>query len=299
MKYLAFAAIVLLFSACGFNETTTNAIDGQDLFFPFNASAFSWKGIEKQNNDVKKRFILLAPKLLENEYARYADTSLGMKTRLEEFNAALHVVDLNGDNKDDLIYVGESGGEPQEIAFIQNTNNGFKVIFKEQQEITRLLFDKKKIKEIYVTDKGCCASNMIFNKIYQVNWDSKAPEFKRTYFSGHDQHTYMPQKYLEASYKIEVLNDNYKMRFKPIIDDTCTTYRGGEPLKGNTIATLNKGTTGRAIASQKDNTGRLWLLVELSSDHTIKSDVFYDDNEKDRSAKLGWISSRYVKRAGY
>ncbi|EHQ30160.1 hypothetical protein [Mucilaginibacter paludis] len=291
--------ITLLLAACNANQkpvTVAKTIARKEIMFPFGDTTFHWKQIEKQNDTLKERFMKVAAKLLQNEYSYYNQNEPSTPS-LSDFKQALHVVDFNGDGQDDLVFDGDSGGEPKVIAFILNTIAGFKIVFKDMQYVKRFDFDDKhRIESVYLQDPGCCDAHMTFNKIYHIEYRLAKPVFKRIYFTGHHQDTYFPKTYFSEPFRFEVLNNHYKIRTKPMIDDTCTTFISGDPLKGDAIGELRKGTRGRAIASQADKTGRLWWLVELDLKSKIKTSVFYDDEDMGISSKVGWISSRYAKK---
>ncbi|MBW4889921.1 hypothetical protein KXQ82_09345 [Mucilaginibacter sp. HMF5004] len=288
------AAFIILVLFCACHSDPRAVLSGNEvLLYPYCDRKFEWKDIEKRDDELKNSFMKVAQSFLTDEYRVY---NLSFDPRIDEFKKALHVVDFNGDGKNDLIFDGDSGGEPKEIAFILNTGKGFKIIFKDFQGVDRIDFESSKVSRLYIKDWGCCAAHMTFNKIYTVSFMNNIPKFKLIYFTGHHQDTYFPKEYFDKPIKFCVLDDHYKIRTKPMIDDTCKTFISGEPLKGDAVGELAKGSNGRAIASQTDNTGRIWWLVEMDVKSKVKSDVFYDDDDKHPASKMGWISSRFVKK---
>jgi len=299
MKNLAFVLIIALF-ACNHKDknegTGGNTSRNQNaLMFPFGKDTLVWKKIEKQNDTLKDKFIKSRLKEFENEYNAYNDTDLHLHS-LSDLKKDLHVYDFNNDGKDDLIFSGLSGGEPKEIAFILNTSKGFKIVFKDVQEIQNFGFDHHKISSIYMYDDGCCADYIGFNKIYHVDYSQELPQFNLVYLTANFNQCHFPKSYFDKPINFEVNNNSYKIRNEPLINDTITMYLGGEAYKGNTIGLLSKGTKGRAIASEKDSTGRTWWLVEIDPQAKIGKSLFYEDEGIKRvSGKMGWISSRFVK----
>ncbi|MBS1525684.1 MAG: hypothetical protein JST19_08550 [Bacteroidetes bacterium] len=260
--------------------------------FRFDNDSLFLKRIEKQDDNLKEKFIHADIAGFKDEYQAYRDEFHNPG----DLKKDLHVYDLNADGKNDLIFTGESGGEPREVAFILNTSSGFRVVFKSFQYVWGLDFDHNKISTIYIKDDGCCADYVDFNKIYHVDYTKDEPEFNLTYVSANIHNATFPKRHFSKPIYFQVINNNYKLRSDPVINDKDSVGYGGDMHLGNTIGLLTKGTWGRAIGESKDSTGRVWWFVELEPEANIKESVFYEDEgTKRKAAKMGWISSRYVK----
>jgi len=260
--------------------------------FPFE-DTFSWKGIGKRDDALIALFVKQAPVLLKSEYEFYGNAYHPEK----EFENECHVIDFNNDGVNDIIYTGSTGGEEREVAIFLNTKNGFQKVFKQAQYIKKLDFKDHKLYRLYIFDDGCCAAYNDFNRIYQVDYKDKTPQFTLIYLTANTHNAYFPKKYFNRPIYFEVLNNNYKMRDSAAVDDTTKNGMGGITFLGNNIDTLSKGAKGRAIASQTDKTGRVWWLVEIDSAYRKYGNLFYQpEGEKYPTSKMGWISSRYVKR---
>ena len=262
--------------------------------FPFGSKNVNWKGIEKRDDELKAQFIKQEMTLLKQEYEYYQEA--GRTER--DFKKECHVLDINNDGLNDIIYTGSTGGDGFEVLVFLNTAKGFKEIFKEVQYLRKIELKDNKLYRLYILDDGCCADYVDFNKIYQLDYLSDAPKFKLVYLTSNLHNGYFPKKYFSSPVYFEVLNDNYKMRKSPIIDDTTKNAVQDIQFKGNNIDTLMKGTKGRAIASQTDKTGRVWWLVEIDTTYKKFGVLFYDPlgDSTHTASKMGWISSRFVKR---
>jgi hypothetical protein len=104
-----------------------------------------------------------------------------------------------------------------------------------------------------------------------------------------------PSTYFEKLIKFEVLNDNYNIRFAPVIDDTTEVWYCGEPQNGNSMGKIKSGSIGYALAEKVDSSGRVWWFVALEPDSEIIDSLYYDNDIRSDSYRLGWISSRFVK----
>jgi hypothetical protein len=174
------------------------------------------------------------------------------------------------------------------------------MILKELGYLQNLEFKDNKLFSIAMDETGCCMDYIDFNKVYKISYRHQDADVTLTYLSSAIQNTWFPDEYFATPIRFEVLNSLYKMRAEPMIDDTSKNRVEslGERRKGNVVDTLNKGARGRAIASHTDNTGRVWWLVEVDRDYNDYGHLFYEeDNDNTRKAtKMGWISSRYVKK---
>jgi hypothetical protein len=294
MKKIVFLPFLLLILSCNYKDNGKKKNgNGDSEMFRFERDSLILKKIEKQDDVLKDKFIKANISEFKNEYEAYNTEFHSAK----DLKKDLYVYDFNADGRDDLIFTGQSGGEPYEVAFILNTSSGFKLVFKSFQYIWNLGFDHHKISTIYINDDGCCDAYIDFNKIYHADYSKGKPQFNLTYLTANVSTASIPKKYLSKPIYFEIIKNNYKLRSAPKIDDIdSVSYGGGDVQKGNTIGLLASRTKGRAIAAERDSAGRIWWLVELNPETLIKESVFYEDESSKRVAgKMGWISSRYVK----
>ncbi|MET3978917.1 hypothetical protein ABIB62_001486 [Mucilaginibacter sp. UYP25] len=261
--------------------------------FPYNVEEFDWKNFDKQNNELKNQFMRSPPVELKDAYEYYK----GEFSSVTDLQKALHIYDIDADGTDDIIFEGQSGGEPLETALILNTKKGLKVIFITLQTVKGITLDKnKRISKLYIKDPGCCAEYIEFNKIYDVIYTTSQPKIKLQYLSANHVSTYFPEKYLSRPINFEVLNDNYKLRTKPIEDNKSQMALDGEIHSGNDVALLKKATKGKAFATATDKTGREWWLVQINPKFTIKGFFHESEDSALKAYKIGWISSRFIKK---
>ena len=262
-----------------------------DLFFPLK-KMFDWTSIEKENQELKTTFIQNHPK--EFEYYRLNDE---YTPDLSDLETHLHIVDFNGDGLDDVIFHGESGGEAKEIIIFINKGQSFAKILTEYQEIYKIVFENGKVQKLYIQDGGCCCEYILTNKIFGVDYSDVLPKINlinQMQYLNNSIEEY-PSSYLEKPIKFEVLNDKYNIRFSPVIDDTTEIWYCGEPKNGNFLGEIKSGAIGYALAKKVDLTGRIWWFVALHPNSEIYESIYYDDDIRPNSYKLGWISSRFVK----
>ncbi len=279
MKYFLITIIFLLNNLGGFCQG--------DLFFPLNKE-FNWATIEKQNQELKAKFIKNLPKELEF-YQEQAN--------LSELSNCLHVIDFNGDGIDDIIFNGYIANESKYIIIFINTGKSFVKIFTEHQEIHKIVFKNGKVQQLYIRDGGCCCEYIGINKIYSIDYSSALPKINlmsQMQFINNSVEEY-PSHYFDKTIKFEVLNDQYNIRFSPIVDDITEVGYCGWDENGNSLGKIKSGSIGYALAEKADSTGRIWWFVALQPTTEIYKSIYYDETILPNSYKLGWISSRFVK----
>lgn len=267
-------------------------------YYPFATKTdyLNLKKSEKQDDALKDRYIKSLTADYKHIYAAYTNSDSTFDS--DSLKKALHVYDINGDGRNDLIFTGRGTGEADITTLILNTGQGFEDVFEDMQYLEKLEFTNGKITSMYIDDPGCCDAYIDFCKIYAVTYQGDTPTFKLVDITASHEKTLIPDNFFDKPVRFEVLNNGYKLRGEPVINDTTEKFSaGGQECKGNSIGTISKGAKGTAIAAKTDNTGRVWWFVELDADTKLVDDMFYEEQDvKLTSRKTGWISSRYVKR---
>ena len=282
MKYISFIAGLFLILSPAFSQET----------FPLHTS-FSWKDIEQKATPAQ-----IDAFIAQN---RKGFLQFGEQYRpLDSLRKRLHFLDLNGDKLPDVVFEGESGGEAQLIEIYLNTGKGYKYVFSSGQGIEKIDWRDNRLYRLYIRDWGCCEDQLNTNKIYQLSYDKQdAPKFVQIYQSYFLRETIYPDSMFPTPIRFQVLNDRYKIRFSPAVDDTTKQdwLLPSASLRGNNIALLVKGAVGTALGKKTDATGREWWFVEMDEEYyPAKSDVLLDADKLEFPTKvLGWVSSRFVK----
>jgi hypothetical protein len=290
MRLIHFSLSLLLISA------NTNA--QQYLTFPIHKNFhFNWKEIEKQvpktdfDNFIKGHpddFVAYR----EHEKDKYGPN-------LDSLHNDLHFLDLNGDGINDVVFDGESDGEPREIEVFINHGGNYKNVFSVIQGIVQMDWQGGRLSRLFIRDWGCCDDYLEFHKIYSVNYDERNnPSFNQIYQSAVIFEAAVPDSIFETPLRFEVLNASYNIRSAPKKDDSSFQHWNNDGEKrrgnGNTIGKLVKGTRGMALGKTSDISGREWLYVEVDEEYLMVNDIIYSENKFPTKLK-GWISSRYVK----
>jgi len=104
-----------------------------------------------------------------------------------------------------------------------------------------------------------------------------------------------PKSYFPEPIEFRFDNDGYELRLAPKIDDE-TSFESLD-IKGNTIAIVRKGTTGKAWASKADETGREWWYVSIPLHENVQNSLLAVP-DKFPTQIIGWLSSRFVTTTG-
>ena len=239
----------------------------------------NWKGIEYILQEDKKLKIL--SEIKDNLVYYLKDNDL-LKTNISNF----HFLNLNNDNFLDFIYVGYSGGEqPATLAYIQNDNGYYTKIFEAVgviYQITNITVIEPFL-EIKIIKNDECYDCLGVKNSSIFLWDKNS--FKLIETVSFTQSTALP--IIEFKKHFRVVSPEYYLRSSAIISN-----EGKEPdvLFGNVIAEYGTGALGYALASQKDETGRIWWFVVIKANESIRA-VF-----KNREGYyMGWMSSRYLE----
>ena len=278
------------------------ATSQQYLTFPISQKdsfRFNWKPLEKRvsRSDTYK-FIQDHPKDFE-AYRDRDEPSYG-RPNIDSLYNDLHFLDINGDGINDIVFDGESGGEPRLIEIYINQGKTYKKVFSEMQGVVKMDWQGGRLSRIFIRDWGCCDAYLEFHKIYNVKFDDKGiPTFDQIYQAASVYEGAVPDSILETPFRFEVINQGYNIRSAPIKDDSSMQYWNNEGEKrkgnGNSIGLLVKAAKGIALAKTVDNTGREWLYVDIDEGYLFPANnIIYKEN-KFPTKLTGWISSRYIK----
>lgn len=206
----------------------------------------------------------------------------------------MRAVDINNDGLLDIMYSGSSGGEPNIVYLFIQTNDGFEQVFEAMQGIKKVMWKGNILDKVFVSDWGCCAEISLINSVYNVEYDSQnKPVFTKVFQTIEvNDELIKPKNYFPEPIAFVVENQGYKLRIEPKIDNS-KEYHWLE-ITGNTIATLKKGTTGIAYASETDETGRVWWYVAIELDENVQNSIL-SPTDYYPTKIIGWVSSRYVK----
>jgi hypothetical protein len=221
---------------------------------------FDWEKIEKHVSKLEiDKFIQDHP----GDFEAYRQKNNVYSPNIDSLYNDLHCLDLNDDGKTDVIFDGESGGEPRVIEIFINYGSYYKKEFSSMQGIVDLDWQEGRLSRIYIRDWGCCDAYLEFHKIYNVSYDERNhATFSQIYQSVAIYQATLPDSILETPLRFEILNQAYNIRSTPQKDDTSLQYwnnvldTGARIVPGNSISKLVKGARGMTLAKAIDNSSR-------------------------------------------
>ena len=251
----------------------------------FNFKEFSWKDKELNLDDSTKKKIILS-KHFSNKNYPYNQISWYVDKALNRYLSKFHPVNLNNDGLIDFIYTGDDG-VANVVTLLKQTEKEWIVIFHEQGgKLTNIEFNEltgnRKIELLSFKN--------LYNSYIELNIINSEKELfvKKSEIFRFGE-TIFPSKF-ELRTPFIVKNEKYYLRHKPEISES------------NVIGEFTKGDYGVALASETDDTGRVWWFVimynnipkEIDKFETLKMSEkeFINIHEK---AMFGWISSRFLE----
>lgn len=260
-------------------------------FDKYNAiTRFDWRGLESTDEDSVK-----------NDFLNYVeqnnlmvDEKMSLKLMDKSLRHSIKALDINDDNIADIIYQGPYGGEGEVVYFYLNDGFSFKNVLDFRQGIAKVVWDGDLIDKIFVRDWGCCADPNLTNSVYKVNYSNMIPNAELIWQSIElEEFTTKPKGYFDSPKRFEIVNEQYKLRAQPRIDNTINNYHLHST--GNSIGILKEKYRGTAYASSTDSTGRIWWYVIIDKEFEVEDSYIDYQYYENQPHLVGWISSRYIK----
>ncbi|PZR22013.1 MAG: hypothetical protein DI539_06570 [Flavobacterium psychrophilum] len=222
-------------------------------------------------------FISEHPEILQNY--EYEDNP--SKKLLEH----LHLIDINGDNKNDIVFQGYWEGEPQITQLFIQSNNGYRKIFTQYQYIHSLVFKDKKLTSFKMANPGCCADPQFVEHEYIVSYSDKFSVFKLNKSIGYYIGMEKPKHKFDSEKEFNITVNNAALRVDSYILDNVEHPMYGPG--GNVISKYKKATKGKAIAYKTEG-DKSWIYAIMPLKDGFS---FYDFNEQKGipSYTYGWI----------
>ncbi|MCB9198203.1 MAG: hypothetical protein H6600_07080 [Flavobacteriales bacterium] len=251
-----------------------------DTIYPIAYPEFKWNGLEL---------------LMTNEYYIHIDHLINDYNLSNSFLLSddyykdFHVVDLNHDLVEEIIYYGYTNGEPHAFAIFYLSDGKYKM-YKEFQQYIRSIetLPNGKIK-LVMSDPGCCASYDMSESHYLISdWETDPEEYVKILYTDTDR----PLGYFEEPINFMLNTTANYLRSSPIKNDS-TGYAPWNEELGNRIATFHKGDLGRAFAKSTDNEGREWWFVEIYPNQEFDFSML-SYRWIENISYIGWMSNKHL-----
>ncbi|MDJ1469502.1 hypothetical protein [Xanthocytophaga flava] len=226
--------------------------------------------------------------ILITYYAQQLADSLtkrtGLTLSLEEWAKYLHTIDLNGDNQLDLIYEGQSGGEPFLTEFFLIDTLGIKKIFSGYQVVTKMNFKEAKLSSFSIINPGCCTDPAIVEYFYTIKFDSSKVSLTLVNTLGYLNRLEKPTQKLSAPVAF-TLKKISKLRCEAASFDGFENPVWGN--EGNSISLYSIGSKGIVYGSKRYQDEE-WLYVSMNPESKPVNSEFPQFLEQPTQL-YGWI----------
>jgi len=243
----------------------------------------NWTKYEKLiNSELRDSLITILQKTQEIEYPI-------------EFNKFFHFLDIDNDGLLDIFFNSDVGAEVPLILVFQQNTNGFDKIFEQYGLIVDIEMPSKICFfqfQIYLPP--CCAGTIEHFYDYVATNESGKINFVKINNFAFPYGLKFPEKYFENPIAFKTVNEQYKLRLEPIINDTTQYFID---TIGNTITIYPENSQGYALSEFLDETGRIWWFVIMKNNRKPIMNLIYPGfHDKKDYFTIGWMSSRFLKR---
>jgi hypothetical protein len=252
---------------------------------------FQWSAVESERDEAVFDRFLKTNSIYFTAYKRKPLNSDSLRN-------SLHLVDINSDDRDDIVFDGQGNEEGRAIRIFINTGKSYKQALSTEQGIVKMDWLNGKLSRLYVEDWSCCGDYQRTLKIYSVTYGkTNTPVFKQFYQALTVNGAVLPDSVLQRTYRVTVTEAGERIRTAPVEDDTSFQRWniGQRRGSGNSFDRLPRGVKGTVTGYAKDSSGVEWLYVELDAPYRPRTYIMYLDN-KFPSKMIGWVRGEAVRK---
>jgi hypothetical protein len=211
--------------------------------------------------------------------------------RLADLKKCLYPMDLNGDQRTDMIFSGFSGGESGKTQIFINRQDSFELVFEDYQYVVSLVIQSGILTGLQMADIGCCDAYLYFTRDYRVKQQGCELDFIKGKQTAVYHFTERPFDLLSPAIAWQAVYDTTLIRASAAnLDDPYNPYM---ETWGNTIAGYINKIHGMALALKKDQYGKIWYYVEIIPDIKPKKSIFYEI-DKFPTFIQGWVEGSLI-----
>lgn len=206
-----------------------------------------------------------------------------------------HLVDIDNDQVNEVIYNGWNGGEGEMVVIFKLSKNQ---LVEVQNFYGRILAKRKNEMnqtQLLVLDYSCCAGYV--DHLQTFDFNPKTNLFEIQSALAKINHTDIPEVWLEP-FRFEIQKTPYNLRYSPeILKVAVQDSPFYDPIKGENIAAIfQAGDKGTVYAESTDNSGRVWWFVVMDEMPKSGEVIYYDGNNDFKNYQpIGWMSSKFLK----
>lgn len=236
----------------------------------------------------------VTPEFLRQNFTSITDIPCEDADALVSVCSSYHWLDIDNDNKEELVYSGVSWHEGEMAIIYRVTDSKIQKIqhfFGRILDIQNLGTNRCKM---IVFDYACCAGYTDYIQTYEYNSKTQFFEIKNAIAKINQTKI---QTYLREPINFKTNDTLCILRYSPeIISGMKEDENEFEPINGENILTVyHSVATGQIFAEAKDNSGTIWYLVVMDSIPTGEKTLFHQgNNAMNKYQPVGWIAKESV-----
>lgn len=244
----------------------------------FSNSEFKWEKWEYKSSDSSKI------KVIDDLKNDLKDNSMIKDINSSDEN--FHIIDINSDGQEDVVYYGFAGSEKNSIILFVYENgmyvekiNTYGEIIEISQKLDYLPMNFK------VLNSPCCEDVVYSFEEYNYFIENDKIFYKNSVKIKFLRDTVFPVLSDNDRYiSFETTSEKYNLRNSPKIIN-------GD--KNNIVSVYPKGSLGTTIyiKEDKENEGRVWWFVIMRNNKDVLNTNLYDENN-DSYYSIGWMSNK-------
>ena len=265
--------------------------------FPVLPKEYKWSSKTDQQKILN---FLKTEKVKYFSYFNKDSIQYGLDFTMNGLIQSLHLIDLNKDGIDEIIFAGPSWEEGYTVDIFKKEKNSYTRIFSERQNLSDITIAQNQL-YLYISDPGCCAEYSTIQKIFKTDINLSNNSFQQTYQSQIINGTKLPDSLFKKTIGFRVNLEGYKVRLEPKLDDSSKNFYDDMnefKTSGNVIAKLPKNTAGNALGYMTDPSGTKWWFVEIDEKARLRN-VKYDRTDQTKKYPThirGWINSKNIQK---
>jgi hypothetical protein len=225
------------------------------------------------------------------------------RARDEDLAGFYHELDFDGDGWIDIIYSGPHVGRTDCVfteggltVFFRKVRGGFSEAFVDYGILVAASRSAPWHPMTFVLrEDGCCGDFYVRWRFFRAAAGSPMQQFDDL-IGTHMTLNSLPTTFFPQPRPFTVTQNEYRLRARPVVDDTSETLLPLVEQRGNALATYKAGATGLAFAETSDRSGRVWWLVVMNPGNLLGIAGERPDavTRQQGSRRLGWMSARFL-----
>jgi hypothetical protein len=210
----------------------------------------------------------------------------GLVHPVSELKKSLFPVEINGDDRVDMIFCGYSGGESEITRIYLNLPDSFMLVFEDYQYPGKMSISDGRLATLTMADPGCCDAYLYFSRQYEIRINEIIPLFVKSRQTVEYMMTESPVLLYPVTFPFRSVGDSMMVRasaallnepFNPVLESF-----------GNIVARYKTRTRGQVLGTNTKTGNPEWWYVEIFPDNRPSASILYE-TEKQPTFVRGWV----------